>query len=176
MPLSNLKTRAIFLDRDGTLNVDHGYVRAIDQLSWLPGAIDALRTCQALGFKLFIVTNQSGIGRGMFTDEAMQSLHEHMTSALRQQGVEIQAIYHCPHAPDDACSCRKPQPRLIAQAATDHGIAMQESYMVGDKVTDATAGERAGCTGVLLGDDAEWHGLRFATLIVFSQWLKNIKT
>ena len=108
-----------------------------------------LRTAQKLGFALIMVSNQSGIGRGLVTaDEAVQ-VQSRLEELLSQNGVALDAIYSCPHAPADQCGCRKPSPRMILQANTDFGLILADSFMIGDKITDVQAGKAAGCRTIL---------------------------
>ena len=143
---------AVFLDRDGVINVDHGYVSTWEQFEFLPGASEALRELQDAGYLLIIVSNQSGIGRGYYSERDLHTLNqaiaEHLDSTL---GVTLSGFYHCPHHPTEAegefrqqCDCRKPAPGMIQQAALDHGIDVKTSLLVGDKDSDIEAGRAAG--------------------------------
>ncbi|WP_145513228.1 D-glycero-beta-D-manno-heptose 1,7-bisphosphate 7-phosphatase [Yersinia massiliensis] len=137
---------AIFLDRDGTINVDHGYVHEIDNFQFIDGVIDACRELKEMGFALVLVTNQSGIARGMFTEAQFLSLTEWMDWSLADRGVDLDGIYFCPHHPDgsvaefrEICECRKPLPGMLLQAQNEMNIDMAASYMVGDKIEDMQA-------------------------------------
>ena len=143
---------AVFLDRDGVINVDHGYVSTWEQFEFLPGASEALRELQDAGYLLIIVSNQSGIGRGYYSERDLHTLNqaiaEHLDSTL---GVTLSGFYHCPHHPTEAegefrqqCECRKPAPGMIQQAVSDHGIDLNTSLLVGDKDSDIEAGRAAG--------------------------------
>ena len=145
-------TSAVFLDRDGVINVDHGYVSTWEQFEFLPGASEALRELQDAGYLLIIVSNQSGIGRGYYSERDLHTLNqaiaEHLDSTL---GVTLSGFYHCPHHPTEAeggfrqqCDCRKPAPGMIQQAVLDHGIDVKTSLLVGDKDSDIEAGRAAG--------------------------------
>ena len=145
-------TSAVFLDRDGVINVDHGYVSTWEQFEFLPGAPGALRELQDAGYLLIIVSNQSGIGRGYYSERDLDTLNqaiaEHLDSTL---GVTLSGFYHCPHHPTEAegefrqqCDCRKPAPGMIQQAVLDHGIDVKTSLLVGDKDSDIEAGRAAG--------------------------------
>ena len=142
--------KAVFLDRDGTINIDHGYVHEIEKFQFIPGAKDALKILQEHKFKLIIITSQSGIGRGYYKEEDYHALMKYMFEELKKQGIKIEAAYFCPHAPDAGCKCRKPQPTLINKAAEDFNIDLKESYVVGDKTADVKIGELAGCKAVLV--------------------------
>jgi len=138
-------SRAIFMDRDGTVMADVGYPRQPDDVELLPGAAETLARLRALGFKLIVVSNQSGIGRGLVTADEAAAVHKRFVAELRAHGVELDGAYYCPHSPEDACTCRKPLPGLIEQAARELGVDLADSFMVGDKESDVEAGRRAGC-------------------------------
>ena len=142
---------AIFLDRDGTINVDHGYVHEIDNFEFLDGVIDAMRQLKEMGYALVVVTNQSGIVRGKFTEEQFETLTEWMDWSLADRGVDLDGIYFCPHHPTEGvapyrkeCQCRKPGPDMILDAAKYLKIDLAASYMVGDKSSDMKAAIAAG--------------------------------
>jgi D-glycero-D-manno-heptose 1,7-bisphosphate phosphatase len=143
--------RALFLDRDGVINVDHGYISQPEQFEVIDGVFDALRRAQALGYLLVVVTNQSGMARGYFTLSDYRALEDHMRTTFSAEGITFAGIYHCPHHPEGsvpglalACDCRKPGPGLILQAAREHDIDLGASIMVGDKQSDIAAAEAAG--------------------------------
>lgn len=142
---------AVFLDRDGTINIDHGYVHEIDQFEFIDGVIEACLELKKMGFALIVVTNQSGIARGMFTEEQFLSLTEWMDWSLADRGVDLDGFYYCPHAlkGEDGnlqatCDCRKPQPGMFLLAKEELNIDMAASYMVGDKPEDMQAAINAG--------------------------------
>lgn len=148
---------AIFLDRDGTINVDHGYVHEIDDFQFIDGVIDALCDLKKMGYVLVLVTNQSGIARGIFTEEQFMTLTEWMDWSLSDRGVELDGIYYCPHHPKgtitdyrEQCDCRKPLPGMLISAQRHLNIDMQASYIVGDKIEDLLAGEAAGIGNKIL--------------------------
>ncbi|NTV24284.1 MAG: D-glycero-beta-D-manno-heptose 1,7-bisphosphate 7-phosphatase [Nanoarchaeota archaeon] len=142
--------KAVFLDRDGTINVDHNYVSKIDKFEFLPGAISGMRRFSELGYGLVIITNQSGIGRGLYTEEDYKTLMEHMKQMLRKEGIELLGEYHCSHLPEIKCKCRKPGTDLIHQAMKDNNITAEGSFMIGDKTTDILAGKNAGLKTILV--------------------------
>jgi D-glycero-D-manno-heptose 1,7-bisphosphate phosphatase len=174
--------RAAFLDRDGVINVDHGYVSRIADFQFVPGVQAASAELARAGFALVVVTNQAGIGRGMYTEEDFAVLTEWMRGQFAQAGVAIAGVYHCPHHPSLAlgalrrvCDCRKPAPGMLLAAARDLDLALAGSVMFGDKCDDMRAARAAGVgTRVLLGKDghsvpdeaceAAGAGLRFASL------------
>ncbi|MCK8832209.1 D-glycero-beta-D-manno-heptose 1,7-bisphosphate 7-phosphatase [Haemophilus influenzae] len=138
--------KAIFLDRDGTLNIDYGYVHEIDNFKFIEGAIDALRELKKLGYMLVLVTNQSGIARGYFAEDQFLQLTEWMDWSLAEQDVDLDGIYYCPHHPEgkgeykEDCDCRKPKSGMLLQAIKELKIDPTQSIMVGDKVEDLKAG------------------------------------
>lgn len=138
-------SRALFMDRDGTVMVDIGYPRDPDDVELLPGAPETLARLRELGLKLVIVSNQSGVGRGLVSADEAAAVHRRFVDALRAEGVELDAAYYCPHAPEDGCRCRKPSPELLERAARELDVDLAKSFMVGDKETDLEAGRRAGC-------------------------------
>lgn len=142
--------RAIFLDRDGTLNRDFGYVHEISAWEWLPGSIAALKTLQGAGYLLIVISNQSGIARGFYSFEQLKSLEQWVSGQLQKEGIKINAWFYCPHAPDAGCYCRKPKPGMLLTAAEMFAIDLSESWMIGDKISDIEAGRNAGCKCVLL--------------------------
>jgi D-glycero-D-manno-heptose 1,7-bisphosphate phosphatase len=147
---------AAFLDRDGVLNVDHGYVNRPDQVAWIPGAHESVRRLNDLGYRVVVVTNQAGIAHGLYSEECMHSLHNWMRDQLAAQGAFIDAIYYCPYHPEGRakqfrCSHinRKPSPGMIRQALSDLNIDRDRSFLIGDKSTDVEAALRAGIPGYL---------------------------
>jgi D-glycero-D-manno-heptose 1,7-bisphosphate phosphatase len=152
-----MKKKAVFIDRDGTINVDVGYPSSFDQVEIYPYAFEALGKLNDAGFLIVIVTNQSGVGRGFFTEAALRRIHDRLRAAFADRGVRVDAIYYCPHyAPaglpegQEACSCRKPNPEMGRRAAADLGIDLSASYMIGDKVEDIEFGRNLGVTPVLV--------------------------
>ncbi|MCF1429173.1 MAG: D-glycero-beta-D-manno-heptose 1,7-bisphosphate 7-phosphatase [Shewanella sp.] len=143
--------KAVFLDRDGVINVDHGYVHQVDDFEYIEGVFDACRELKQMGYKLVVVTNQSGIARGMYTEEQFHSLTEWMDWNFADKGVELDGIYYCPHHHEYGvadykvdCDCRKPKPGMLESAARFLKIDMAHSVMVGDKRDDMLAGKAAG--------------------------------
>ncbi len=145
--------RAVFLDRDGVINrkaPEGQYVTAWEQVEFLPGVAEALRELKQSGFLLIIVTNQSAISRKMLSVRGLESIHQKMIQALGQEGAVIDAAYYCPHTPGAGCECRKPQPKMLLQAAEEHRIDLSRSWMVGDAASDIEAGRAAGCRTIWL--------------------------
>ncbi|MEZ2636988.1 D-glycero-beta-D-manno-heptose 1,7-bisphosphate 7-phosphatase [Morganella morganii] len=141
---------AVFLDRDGTINVDTGYVHKVDDFQFIENAIEAMQSIKQMGYALIIVTNQAGIARGMYTEEQFMHLTEWMDWSLADRGVDLDGIYYCPHHPEgtveefrQVCNCRKPAPGMLLDAQKYLKIDMGNSYMVGDKLDDMLAGRAA---------------------------------
>jgi D-glycero-D-manno-heptose 1,7-bisphosphate phosphatase len=142
-------SRAVFLDRDGVLTRERSdYVKNPDELELLPGIAKPLREIRSLGFKIVIVTNQSVIGRGFATNEMMSKINQKLRAQLSEMGCQVDAIYYCPHRPDEGCNCRKPEPGLILKAGKELAIDIAASWMIGDKDIDVEAARRAGCRGI----------------------------
>jgi len=139
--------RAIFLDRDGTVIADKGYLGDTDGIEFLPGVLSALRAIQDAGFLLIMVSNQSGIGRGYFTENDYDAVQKRLDELLKSNGVKFTEYYHCPHLPEDNCVCRKPEPYFALKASAEFGISLQNSYMVGDKQSDIEFGKNFGAKG-----------------------------
>jgi D,D-heptose 1,7-bisphosphate phosphatase len=151
------KSRAVFMDRDGTINEEVGYLSRLDQLKIYPRAIEAIRLVNSSGMKAVVISNQSGIARGYFTEEFVRSVHDRINELLRAEGVRIDGFYFCPHHPVHGsgiykrdCDCRKPKPGLLLQAAAEMNIDLARSYMIGDMLKDIEAGKKAGARGILV--------------------------
>lgn len=149
--LNDTRRRAVFLDRDGVINLDKAYVHRWEDFEFAPGAIEAMRQLKAAGYDLVVVTNQSGIARGMYTQDQFRQLTEHMCEELARFDARPAAVYHCPHHPSGSvaefavdCLCRKPQPGLVLEAARDLQLSLVDSIMVGDKPSDMEAARAAG--------------------------------
>jgi D-glycero-D-manno-heptose 1,7-bisphosphate phosphatase len=145
--------KAVFLDRDGTIARDVHYCRDPRDFKLLPRVPAAIRLLNQQGYQVIVITNQSGIARGYFTEHTLSMIHQKMKTELRKHNASIDAIYICPHHPDEQCECRKPKPTLLLRAASDIGIALEQSYMIGDDVKDVQAGRAAGCRTVWLTTD-----------------------
>ena len=179
--------RAVFLDRDGTLNVHNGFVTAPEMLSLIGGAAQAVKRINALGYLAVVVTNQPVIARGECTEETLREIHNKLETLLGEEGAYLDGIYYCPHHPDGGfpgeipslkipCDCRKPAPGLLLRAAADHHIDLSRSYMAGDSWRDVQTAANAGCTPVFLGDappESAPAGTRcFPDLAAFAATLK----
>jgi histidinol-phosphate phosphatase family protein len=141
---------AIFFDRDGTLMRDVEYASRPEQVELLPGAADAVRDLAAEGFLILLVTNQSGIGRGLFAPDDYERVHARLVELLAQEGARLDDAYHCPHAPDEGCDCRKPGTALFERAARDHDIDVPRSWSIGDRWRDLAPARALGATGLLV--------------------------
>ena len=149
-----MTSRCIFLDRDGVVNVERGYVHRIEDFEFISGAAEAICRLNKAGWMVVVVTNQSGIGRGFYTEADYQQLTMHIRSELAQIGAHLDAVYHCPHKPDwnppYGCNCRKPLPGLIFQAKEALGLDLCSAVLVGDKSSDIEAGRAAGISTCFL--------------------------
>ena len=151
------KQPAVFLDRDGTINVEKEYLHKIEDFEFIPGAPEAIKRLKDAGFLVIVVSNQSGIGRGYFDEHAVDKLHRYIQSELAGYNTSIDDFYFCPHHPEKGidsykivCDCRKGAPGMLLQAAAEHSIDLQKSFMIGDKLADIEAGQRAGCQVLLV--------------------------
>lgn len=152
-----IRSRAVFLDRDGTINEEKEYLHRSEEFSFIPGAPAAIRLLNESGFLVIVVTNQSGIGRGYFDEEAVHRLHRYMDGELDRYGAAVDGYYLCPHHPlygigdyRRECRCRKPLPGMLLEAARDFDIDLTASYLIGDKLADIEAGLAAGCRPLLV--------------------------
>lgn len=148
---------AIFIDRDGTLNEDIGYVSTPYELILYPWAAEAVRVINGSRFKAIVITNQSGIARGMYNEEALRNIHSRMIEGLSGEGARLDGVYYCPHHPDVgearyriACECRKPRTGMLDKAAREHNIDLARSFVIGDKASDIELAENAGTRAALV--------------------------
>jgi D-glycero-D-manno-heptose 1,7-bisphosphate phosphatase len=146
---------AAFLDRDGVLNIDRGYVHRPDELEWVAGAPDAVRLLNDAGYYVLVITNQSGVARGYYDEAAVKRFHAYMQAKLKAQGAHIDAFYYCPHHPEGIvtelavrCRCRKPAPGMLEQAAAEWPIKRARSFLIGDKADDMVAAAAFNIRGV----------------------------
>ena len=138
--------KAAFLDRDGVINVDYGYVNKIEDFEFKEGIFELLEVLQDMGFTLFVVTNQSGIARGYYSLEDFKKLTIYMLDEFKKRGIDIKEVAYCPHHPDitGECNCRKPKPGMILDLAKKYGVNLKESILIGDKQSDIEAALNAG--------------------------------
>ncbi len=151
------KHPAVFLDRDGTINEEVGYLSRLDQLQIFPETFEAVRLINENGMRAVVVSNQSGVARGYFTEDFVETVHCRIDELLREKGAHIDRFYYCPHHPVygigpylQACRCRKPEPGLLLRAAEELDIDLADSYMIGDMLKDIDAAKRAGAKGILV--------------------------
>jgi heptosyltransferase-2 len=149
-PYGALDGVTVFLDRDGTLNYDPGYLRVAAELKLLEGVGPALARLKRSGAKLIVVTNQSGVGRGMLTLKDLEAIHARLQGLLEQEGAALDAIYFCPHHPDDGCRCRKPNVGMVERAVSELQLDLRRSYMIGDHARDIQLAHRVGAKAILL--------------------------
>lgn len=172
------KQKAIFLDRDGTINRYVGFLRTVSEFELLPNVAEAIRKINQSEYLAIVVTNQPVIARGEVSEEQLQQIHNKMETTLGAAGAYLDAIYYCPHHPHSGyagevpelkiqCNCRKPRPGLLLQAAEDFGIDLEQSWMVGDQITDIQAGCAAGCKTALLGSEQLGQNETFTELLEF---------
>lgn len=159
-----MKRKAVFLDRDGTIIVHEPYLSSPDQLRLLPNAVEGIRLFKQYGYLVIIITNQSGIARGLFDEERLMYIHKKLMNILEKEGIVIDDVYYCPHYREGVieryrvdCDCRKPKPKMLLDAAKQHHIDLNQSLMIGDSDTDMLAGKNAGCRCVLIGDASRSH-------------------
>jgi len=145
-----LSIKVIFLDRDGVINEEVGYLHKIKDFKFINGVIDSCNYFLSLGYQIIVVTNQSGIGRGLYKEEDFHILNQWMLDNFEQEGVRILDVFFCPHGPDDNCYCRKPKPGLFKDAKEKHDIDMNKSWMIGDKEADIEAANNAGISQTIL--------------------------
>ena len=136
--------KALFLDRDGVINIDKSYLYKREDFEFIEGIFEVCRHAQSLGYAVIVVTNQSGIGRGYYSEADFQKLTQWMLKRFHQEGVTILDLYHCPHTPQEGCDCRKPKPGMILTAQKAHHINLKASWIIGDKESDIEAGINAG--------------------------------
>jgi len=148
---------AFFIDRDGTINEDSGYIATPNELIIYPWVAEAVRLINEAGLKAIVVTNQSGIARGLYTEDELRAIHDRMIGELQREGARIDAIYYCPHHPDyggnryrKECECRKPQPGMLHAAAREQNIDLARSWVIGDKASDINLAASAGARGALV--------------------------
>lgn len=160
--------KAAFIDRDGTIIKEVGYLSSRDQIEWIEKTLDLCRLLQQKGYLLILITNQSGIARGYFSEKSVIEIHEYLFDQMRCKDIHFHGAYFCPHHPEggvvayrSACLCRKPAPGMLLQAARDHGIHLPSSVLVGDSFIDQEAGRAAGCRSfkiqeLLMLSDVDW--------------------
>lgn len=142
--------KALFIDRDGVINIEKNYLHKIDDFEFIDGVFESLQTLSQFGFLNIIVTNQSGIARGYYSESDYEKLTNWMIEQFYRKNILISKVYHCPHSNDSTCECRKPNPGMILRAAEEFNINLEESWLIGDKESDITAGKKAGVKNLVL--------------------------
>jgi len=142
-----MKRKAVFLDRDNTLIFDPGYIHEAEKVRLLEGVGEGLKLLKEAGYLLIVVSNQSGIGRGYYTEKEFWEVNERLQELLEPYGVQIDDFFFCPHRPEEGCSCRKPETGMVEEAAKKWGVELSESFVIGDKESDVEVAFRAGCRG-----------------------------
>ena len=145
-----MSIKTIFLDRDGVINKEINYLHKIDEFDFIDGIFDACLYFQSLSYKIIIITNQSGISRGYYSESDYHLLTQWMLSQFAKNNINILDIYYCPHGPNSSCECRKPKPGMFLNAKTKHNIDMKNSWMIGDKEVDVTAANASGIKSTIL--------------------------
>ena len=145
-----MNNKAVFLDRDGTIIYDIGYIREPNRVELIPGVVQALEILQDNGFVLVIISNQSGVGRGIMNEADLIKVHDQLIEILENNGIYVKKSYYCMHAPREKCPCRKPKPDMLFKAAEELAIDLSASFMVGDKPSDVEAGIKAGCRTAMI--------------------------
>ncbi len=140
----------VYLDRDGTINEDVGYIGDPDRIRLLEGAARAIRRLNTEGVKVIVITNQSGVARGLYTEDELDEVNRRLVGLLEAEGAHLDGVYYCPHHPDDGCGCRKPEAGLVKKAAAEHGLSALRSYVVGDKASDIELAANIGAEGILV--------------------------
>jgi len=150
----NTADKVVILDRDGTMVIDRGYLSDPAGLEFEPGAAEGMKWLYSRGYRLVVITNQSGVGRGFFTIERLEAMNKRLNVMVEEAGAKLEGIYYCPHAPSDGCACRKPALGLMTRAASELGFDPKSAIMIGDKDLDIEFGRRAGATTILIAADA----------------------
>ncbi len=145
-----MHTNTIFLDRDGTIIEEKDFIKTPDEIEFLPGSIEAIKILKELGYKIIVISNQSGIGRGILTEEMVNRVNKSFLGRLKKENAEIDALYFCPHSPEENCDCRKPRIGLIMKAVEEQKLDLKETVVIGDKLSDVELGKKVGAKTVLV--------------------------
>ena len=159
---------AVFLDRDGTIAEEVGYLNHLSRFRMFPFAANAIIKLNQAKLPVIVVTNQSGVARGYFPESLVSAVHELMTTQLAKDGAHIDALYYCPHKGDDACACRKPKPGMLERAAREHGLDLRQSFLVGDRYGDIELARNVKARAILVrtgyGEgEIQWHSAKWPT-------------
>lgn len=145
-----MMVKAVFLDRDGVINEQVHYLSSPDDFRFLPRAVEALKKLSESEYKIVVISNQSGVARGLFTRETLEKITDKMLYGLEKEGVRVDGVFYCTHHPDEKCGCRKPETGLIDEASKELGIEADGSYFIGDMTTDIACGRNAGLKTILV--------------------------
>lgn len=170
-----MEKKIIYLDRDGVINEDFGYVSKVENFKFVDGVFEACRIFIELGYEIIIVTNQSGIGRGYYSLEDFQILTNYMLDEFRKQNIDILKVYFCPHAPEVNCECRKPKDGMILQSLNDFSIDLKNSWLVGDKISDIECAKNGNIANKILIDEEKVSNSEFFVAKNLFDSLKYIK-
>ena len=173
----NLSHPALFLDRDGVINIDHGYVYKKEDFEFSKGIFDLVKLFTSKGYLIFVVTNQSGIGRGYYSEKDFLILNQWMLNKFKQKGIHIEQVLYCPHKPNTNCKCRKPNTALIEEILENHNIDLSKSYLIGDKQSDIDLTVNAGIKySIYIGNEKINNcTLQFKTILNCQKYFKNEK-
>ena len=167
--------KSIFLDRDGVINKEINYLHKIKDFEFIPGVFDACIYLNNLGYKIIIITNQSGIARGYFKESDYQVLTQWMVNQFNKNNIDILDVFHCPHGQDSPCKCRKPKPGMLIEAKIKHNIIMEDSWMIGDKENDIKAAIDAGISNTILVKSGHKINESSSRAMFFLDSIKEIK-
>jgi len=167
--------KSIFLDRDGVINKEINYLHKIKDFEFIPGVFDACIYLNNLGYKIIIITNQSGIARGYFKESDYQVLTQWMVNQFNKNNIDILDVFHCPHGQDSPCKCRKPKPGMLIEAKIKHNIIMEDSWMIGDKENDIKAAIDAGISNTILVKSGHKINEASSRAMFFLDSIKEIK-
>ena len=145
-----MPSKAAFLDRDGTIIEEKDFIKSPDQIEFIPGSIDAIKMLRSLGYKIVVISNQSGIGRGILTEKMVSDVNQSFLRRLEDHGAPIDGLYFCPHHPEDNCDCRKPKTGMIERAVRELELDLKDAVVIGDKLADIQLGKNIGATTVLV--------------------------
>ena len=146
-----VRARLVVLDRDGVINEDSSeFIKSVAEWRPIPGSLEAIASLSRAGFRVAVVTNQSGVGRGLFSEETLETIHARMSAAVRDAGGDLAGVYYCPHHPDADCDCRKPKTALLRRLERDLGVSLEGVPFVGDRISDVAAADAVGARAILV--------------------------
>jgi D-glycero-D-manno-heptose 1,7-bisphosphate phosphatase len=145
-----MTSKVAFLDRDGTIIAEKDFIKRSDEIEFISGSIQAIKLLRDSGYKIVVISNQSGIGRGILTEKMVREVNESFLRTLREEGAPVDSLYFCPHHPEDNCDCRKPNTGMIQKAAQEHQLDLKDAVVIGDKLADVKLGKNIGAKTVLV--------------------------